>query len=58
MCGGKNNCALCASRLDGRHVVFGRVTDGMDVVKKVESYGSRSGQTSKKISITDCGEVQ
>uniref|UniRef100_A0A3Q2T6X9 Peptidyl-prolyl cis-trans isomerase n=1 Tax=Fundulus heteroclitus TaxID=8078 RepID=A0A3Q2T6X9_FUNHE len=43
--------------LDGRHVVFGSVTEGMDVVKKVESYGSRSGRTSKKITVADCGEV-
>ena len=45
-------------RLDGRHVVFGSVKEGMDVVKKVESYGSRSGRTSKRISITDCGELK
>jgi cyclophilin family peptidyl-prolyl cis-trans isomerase len=36
-------------------VVFGSVTGGMDVVKKVESYGSQSGKTSKPIVITDCG---
>lgn len=45
-------------RLDGRHVVFGSVKEGMDVVKKVESYGSRSGRPSKRITITDCGELQ
>ena len=37
--------------------VFGRVTKGMDVVKKVESMGSRSGQTSAKIVVADCGEL-
>ena len=36
------------SWLDGRHVVFGRVIEGMDVVMKVEAVGSQSGQTSKK----------
>ena len=37
------------SWLDGRHVVFGRVIEGMDVVMKVEAVGSQSGQTSKKV---------
>jgi peptidylprolyl isomerase len=43
--------------LDGKHVVFGEVVAGMDVVKAVEKLGSRSGTTSKKIVIADCGTV-
>ncbi|MFD8001797.1 peptidylprolyl isomerase [Streptomyces mirabilis] len=43
--------------LDGKHVVFGEVVEGMDVVKAVEKLGSRSGATSKKIVITDSGTV-
>ena len=30
---------------------------GMDVVKKIEGYGSNSGKTSKTITIADCGEI-
>lgn len=36
-------------------MVFGSVTKGMDVVKKVESFGSAQGRTSKPVVITDCG---
>ncbi|KAL3896867.1 MAG: hypothetical protein SGCHY_003794 [Lobulomycetales sp.] len=49
---------LCTSKtawLDGKHVVFGSVVEGMDVVKKVESYGSQSGKTSAKIVIDKSG---
>ena len=43
--------------LDGKHVVFGEVTEGSEIVKKIESLGSSSGSTRSKIVISDCGEV-
>ncbi|KUL21281.1 peptidylprolyl isomerase [Streptomyces regalis] len=43
--------------LDGKHVVFGEVVEGEDVVKAIEGLGSRSGATAKKIVIDDCGVV-
>eukprot|EP00877_Chromochloris_zofingiensis_P009862 jgi/Chrzof1/5129/Cz15g12150.t1 len=50
-------CTASTPWLDGKHVVFGQVKDGLDVVKKVESYGSQSGKTSKPITVTDCGQL-
>ena len=43
------------SWLDGRHVVFGEVIEGQDLVQKLEKIGSQSGTTSKKAVIADAG---
>lgn len=43
--------------LDGKHVVFGQVVEGMDVVKAVEKLGSSSGRPSSEVLITDSGVV-
>lgn len=50
-------CTKKTDWLDGKHVVFGSVVEGMDVVKKLEAYGSQSGKTSKKVVIADCGQL-
>jgi peptidylprolyl isomerase len=51
-------CTVKTSWLDGRHVVFGKVVEGLDVVKAVEAVGSQSGKTSKKVVIADSGELE
>ncbi|XP_059051257.1 peptidyl-prolyl cis-trans isomerase-like [Achroia grisella] len=43
--------------LDKKHVVFGEVVEGLDVVKKMENLGTRSGKTLKKVVIAECGEL-
>merc|ERR1712232_636489 len=43
--------------LNGKHVVFGEVMEGYDVVQKMENVGSGSGRTMADVTITDCGEL-
>ena len=49
---------VTTSWLDGRHVVFGEVVEGMDVVKAIEGRGSSSGKPSATITIADSGELE
>ncbi|KAF5128110.1 Peptidyl-prolyl cis-trans isomerase [Metarhizium anisopliae] len=48
---------VVTSWLDGKHVVFGEVVEGMDIVKKIETMGSGSGKTKKKIVIDKSGQL-
>ena len=50
-------CTDAPSHLDGKHVVFGQVSSGYDIVEVMEALGSRSGRVSKKITIMSCGMV-
>ncbi|OQR84517.1 peptidyl-prolyl cis-trans isomerase [Achlya hypogyna] len=50
-------CTVETAWLDGKHVVFGKVVRGMDVVKKIEGVGSQSGQTKKPVVVADCGQL-
>jgi cyclophilin family peptidyl-prolyl cis-trans isomerase len=50
-------CTVDTPWLNGKHTVFGKVVDGLDVVDKIEEVGSQSGMTSQPVKIKDCGEL-
>jgi len=50
-------CTSATPWLDGKHVVFGKVVEGLDVVKTVESVGSQSGKTRSPVMIAACGQL-
>lgn len=50
-------CTTKTPWLDGKHVVFGKVVDGYNVVKEMESVGSEGGITTKPVVIEDSGQL-
>jgi cyclophilin family peptidyl-prolyl cis-trans isomerase len=50
-------CTAATAWLDGKHVVFGKAVEGLDVIKKMEALGTQSGKPTAKVEITDCGAV-
>lgn len=51
-------CTARTQHLDGRHVVFGCVLDGYDVVQQIEACGSKAGKPSAKVVISNCGILE
>ena len=49
---------LTCNQMHGIVVVFGKVIEGMATVKRMEVVGSKAGKTSRKVVITDCGQVR
>ncbi|KAG0339282.1 hypothetical protein BG004_006884 [Podila humilis] len=50
-------CTVKTAWLDGKHTVFGSVVEGMDIVKKIETFGSQSGATKKTVTIAASGQL-
>lgn len=50
-------CTAQTTWLDGKHVVFGKVVEGLDIVRQMEATGSAGGRTSKAVEISDSGEL-
>jgi cyclophilin family peptidyl-prolyl cis-trans isomerase len=43
--------------LNGKHVVFGKVTKGLDIIRTVEGKGSETGRPKADVTIVDCGAL-
>ena len=50
-------CTADTPWLNGKHTVFGKVTNGMDVLRRIESYGTQSGRPSATVTIANSGEL-
>ena len=50
-------CTAQTPWLNGKHCVFGKVTKGIELVQKIESYGSEVGRPSAEVTIADCGAL-
>lgn len=51
-------CMKACPQLDGKHVVFGRVVSGLDVLRVIEAWGSDSGKPGASVVIDDCGKLK
>uniref|UniRef100_A0A3B4AY95 Peptidyl-prolyl cis-trans isomerase n=1 Tax=Periophthalmus magnuspinnatus TaxID=409849 RepID=A0A3B4AY95_9GOBI len=51
-------CTASTDWLNGKHVVFGSVVEGIDVVKAMEKHGTKSGTPKAKVVIADSGELK
>ncbi len=50
-------CTAPTAWLDGKHVVFGRLIEGDDVLTQIEGEGTTSGAPSRSVVIADCGQL-
>ncbi|XP_004305979.1 PREDICTED: peptidyl-prolyl cis-trans isomerase D-like [Fragaria vesca subsp. vesca] len=47
----------CLPQLDGKHVVFGKVVNGMDILHEMESVPTYLGRPMVPVVIVGCGEI-
>jgi cyclophilin family peptidyl-prolyl cis-trans isomerase len=45
-------------RLDGKHVVFGKILDGIEILNAIEAIGSNTGKAKEEVVITNCGVLE
>ncbi|CAJ1940108.1 unnamed protein product [Cylindrotheca closterium] len=50
-------CTEVTSWLDGKHVVFGSIVEGMDVIRAIEKVGSSSGKTRSAVKVEASGQL-
>jgi cyclophilin family peptidyl-prolyl cis-trans isomerase len=48
---------LDAAWLDGKHVVFGKVTAGLDLVRRIEALETVNDKPTQDVVIADCGQL-
>jgi len=50
-------CTEKTEWLDGKHVVFGHVVEGMNIVRQIEQQGTPTGKPRMQVTVVECGEV-
>ncbi|CAJ0952718.1 unnamed protein product, partial [Mesorhabditis belari] len=51
-------CTEKTDWLDNKHVVFGYVIEGMNIVRQIEQQGSPTGKPNMSVKVVECGEIK